>query len=89
MEEIDVLIGSDFSWSLVTGKVKMGKMGEPVAIETKFGRVLNGPLNEKACQGHVTVVNETKTHVLNLCFEPTKFSDPTKTEGLETDLKKV
>ena len=89
MEETDILIGSDFYWSLVTGKVKMGKTGKPVAIETKFGWVLNGPLNEKASQGHVTVVNETKTHVLNLCFEPTKMSDPTKPESLDTDLKKL
>ena len=35
----------------------MGKTGEPVAIETKLGWVLNGPLNEKASQSHATVVN--------------------------------
>ena len=57
MEEIDMLISSDFYWSLVTGKVKMGKTGEPVAIETKFGWVLNGRLNEQASQGHATVRN--------------------------------
>ena len=45
MEEIDTLIGSDFYWSLVTGKVQMGKTREPVAIATKFGWVLNGSLN--------------------------------------------
>ena len=67
----------------------MGKTGEPVAIKTKFRWVLNGPLNEKFHQDHVTVVNETKTHNLNLCFEPTKTSDPTKIESLETDLKKL
>ena len=64
MKEIDMVIGSEYYWSLVIGKVKMGKTGEPVAIENKFGWVLNRPLNEKC---HVTVVNETKTHVLNLC----------------------
>ena len=67
----------------------MGKAGEPVAIETKFGWVLNGPLNEKASQGHVTVINEAKSHVLNLCFESTKISDPTKIESLESDLKRL
>ena len=60
-----------------------------MAIETKFGWVLNGPLYEKASQYHVTVVNETKTYVLNLYFEPTKISDPPETERLETDLKKL
>ena len=38
----------------------MGKTGEPGAIETKFGWVLDGPLNERASQGHATVVCETK-----------------------------
>ena len=67
----------------------MGKTGEPVATETKFGWVLNRTLNEKASQGHVTVVNEMKTHFLNLCFEQTNISDPIKTERLETDMKKL
>ena len=44
MEEMDMLIDSNFYWSLATGKVKMSKIGEPVALETKFGWVLNGPL---------------------------------------------
>ena len=65
----------------------MGKTGETVAIETKFGLVLNGPPNEKASQGHVTIVNETETQVLDSCFEPAKVSDSPKTESLETDLK--
>ena len=71
MKEIDMLISSDFYWSLVKGQVKMYKTGELGAIETNFGWVLNEPLNEKASQGPVTVVKETKTHVLNLCFEVT------------------
>jgi len=44
-DDIDLLIGSDFYWSFVTGKVRIGKVGEPVAIETQFGWVLNGPEN--------------------------------------------
>ena len=67
----------------------MGKTREPVAIETKFAWVLNGPLNEIASQGHVTVVNETESHVLNLCFELINISDPTKIKSFETDLKKL
>ena len=45
--------------------------------------------DEKSPQGHVTVVNETKTCVLNFCFKSTKISDPTKIESLETDLKNL
>ena len=31
---IDLLIGSDYYWDLVTGKVKTGKPGESVVVET-------------------------------------------------------
>ena len=34
--EIDVLIGSDFYWKLVTGEVRHGVVG-PVAIYSKLG----------------------------------------------------
>ena len=51
--------------------------------------VLNRTLNEKTSQGHVTVINETKTHVFNLRFKPTKNSHPTRIESLETDLKRL
>ena len=40
-DEIDLLIGSNFYWSVVTGKTKTGKNNETVAVETKFGWVLN------------------------------------------------
>ena len=35
--DIDLLIGSDYYWDLVTGKFKTGTPGEPVAVETMFG----------------------------------------------------
>ncbi len=40
---IDVLVGSDCYWDLVTGEVRRGAEG-PVAIRTKFGWVLTGPI---------------------------------------------
>lgn len=40
--DVDVLIGSDVYWSLVTGEIVRGKCG-PVAINTKLGWVLSGP----------------------------------------------
>ena len=43
-DEIDVLIGFDFYLSVGTGKTKTGKKKEPVALESKFGLVLNGPV---------------------------------------------
>ena len=42
--DIDILIGSDYYWGLVTGKVKVGLIGEPVWVETQFGWDLIGPV---------------------------------------------
>ena len=46
-ENVDLLIGSDFYWHLVTGRVKFGKPNEPVALETKIGWILNGPVRDQ------------------------------------------
>ena len=32
--EIDILVGSDWYWKLITGKVKVANSGEPVGVET-------------------------------------------------------
>ncbi len=43
--EVDLLIGSDYYWELVTGRISRGEDG-PVAVETKLGWVLSGPAPE-------------------------------------------
>ena len=53
--EIDILVGSNLYWELVTGKVKAGNSGELVDVETKFGWVLNGPISHH--QGGLSGVN--------------------------------
>ena len=40
--EIDILIGSDQYWELITGEIRQGNFG-PVAIHTELGWVLSGP----------------------------------------------
>lgn len=45
--EVDVLIGSDWYWSLVTGRVIRGESG-PTAIHTKVGWILSGPTSNQA-----------------------------------------
>ena len=42
--DIGILIGSDCYWGLVTGKVKVGFIGEPVVVEIQFRWVLNSPV---------------------------------------------
>ena len=39
---IDILIGADYYWDIVTGEIKRGREG-PIAIHTKLRWVLSGP----------------------------------------------
>lgn len=41
--QVDILVGSDHYWDLTTGRVQRGIDG-PVAIDTKLGWVLSGPI---------------------------------------------
>ena len=58
--DIDVLVGSDLYWSLVTGRIVRGENG-PTAIETVFGWVLSGPV-DSAPEAFVL----TSTHTLRV-----------------------
>ena len=42
--EIALLIGSDHYWEFLTGRIRRGEEG-PVAIETRLGWVLSGPVS--------------------------------------------
>jgi len=42
--EIDILVGADYLWEFQTGSIIRGELAEPVAVETKLGYVLSGPL---------------------------------------------
>ena len=65
-EEIDLLIGSDFYWSIVTGAVKVGKIGEPVGVESEFGWLLNGPLTcEKTVSSNLYMKHLVIFYLLN------------------------
>ena len=43
-DDIKLLIGSDFCRAFVTGNIKLGKVGEPLGVESKFEWLLNGPV---------------------------------------------
>ena len=45
--EIDILLGTDFLHEFQNGQVVRGRPGEPVALKTKFGWFLSGPLKGK------------------------------------------
>ena len=42
--KVDLLIGSDFYWDVVTGDIMCGNKG-PTAMSSKFGWLLSGPVN--------------------------------------------
>ena len=62
---IDILIGSDYYWQLVTGSICRGTSG-PVAVHTKLGWVLSGPsfLDEHGRCSMNLSVTQSVTHVL-------------------------
>jgi hypothetical protein len=59
--EIDLLIGSDQYWKLVTGCVIKGKSG-PTALHTKLGWVLSGPMEEDTPQVPQSILQHRPMH---------------------------
>ena len=59
--QVDMLVGSDYYWSLVTGSVRKFKDG-PTAVQTKLGWVLSGPTQIREAESYS--VNLATTHVL-------------------------
>ena len=58
-KEIDVLVGSDYYWTLVTGRILQGPSG-PTAVHTKLGWVLSGPTTLfDGCENPATLVTHT------------------------------
>ena len=68
---IDVLIGSDFYWDIVTGDLKIGEKG-PIAISSRLGWLLSGPIESTAVanlmSSHMIVtqgIDNNDTHLNN------------------------
>ena len=69
---VDMLIGSDVYWDIVTGEV-IRSSGGPVAINTKLEWILSGPVDPSGD----TAVNVITSHVLKI---------DSSTEGLKVKL---
>ena len=76
--DIDVLVGSDYYWMLVTGRVSWNQDG-PTAIHTRLGWILSGP------NGPIEVMDQTDTFV-NLISSHTLLSSTTQELEPQTDL---
>ena len=64
--EVDMLVGCDLYWNLVTGRVLRGRNG-PTAIHTKFGWVLSGPADQKVTSVNLSL---STTHALRIDSYP-------------------
>lgn len=65
--EVDVLVGGDHYWDLVTGQTVRGE-GGPVAIQTNVGWMLSGPV--KPTEHLTSTVGLVATHVLRVDSQP-------------------
>ena len=43
---VDILIGADHYWSFFNNAIVKGNPGEPVAMSTKLGYILSGPVTD-------------------------------------------
>ena len=78
--DVDVLIGSDQYWQVVTGEVRKEDRG-PKAIHTRLGWVLSGPIEGFTYNTDPSV---NGTHVLRCASEPTQPEN----NGLIEELKR-
>ena len=68
--EVDILIGSEQYWQLVTGRVRRGNSG-PMALHTRLGWVLSGPVEDPTHDSGPSVNLVSSKHVLRCASEPT------------------
>ena len=54
--KVDILIGSDYYWEVVTGEIKRDASG-PVALNSKFGWILSGPAKHGRDQQRFTTAS--------------------------------
>ena len=67
--KIDILIGSDCYWKVVTGEVERDSCIEMVAINTTFGWCLSGPFKNKNNNNESNVSLVSSTYVMRVACE--------------------
>ena len=70
--QVDLLIGSDYYWQLTTGEIRRGEDG-PVALHTRFGWVLSGPI--AAVNQETSAVNLITTHPVRIDEESDRLKE--------------
>ena len=83
--DVDMLIGSDYYWDVIIGDLKRSNNG-PVAVSSKFGWLLSGPVKSKGRNDNYTVANvvvEGLRKVKLICKQATDEND----SELDKDLR--
>ena len=78
---IEILIGLDYCWSIVTGGVIRMSSG-PVTIASKFGYILSGPIEERkfsnvitsACAKRAPPITKSMTNVMTIDLKPDEIT---------------
>ena len=65
--EVDIMIGADYYWSIVQNHVVRGEPHGPVAVRTRLGYVLSGPVNVPGASQQ-TSVNVSYTMKTESCI---------------------
>ena len=79
--EVDMLIGSDHYWRLVTGEIRCGE-GRPTAVQTHLSWVLSGPI-EGMPTSMCSAVNLTTTHIWKVDAQLSPGKNPDLDEQLK------
>ena len=74
-ENIDLLIGADFYWDIVDGSVKSVNGVAPVAIGSKLGWLLNGPVTKHNALSLTTHVENNVLHIKTTNLEEGKIDN--------------
>ena len=78
---IDILIGLDYYWSIVMGGV-IRASSRPVAIASKFGYILSGPIEDRkfssvttsACTTRAPPITKSMTNVMTIDSKPDEIT---------------
>jgi hypothetical protein len=84
--EVDILIGADYYWKFITGTTKRGAKPGPVAVLTRLGWVLSGPVIQENQRNPSCTTNLNATHVLRIDAEPVITN---RTDSLYNQLEKL
>ena len=82
--EVDILLGLDQLWDIQEDEVIRGEPGQPVAVKTKLGWVLSGPLRGKNVDGLVQSNISLIINATNLSKKQKIEEDVHKLWDLET-----